>query len=430
MYINNSHRLLGAINDTRNKAIKEMDLLHAIPIDGIANRNLPIKSRLPVDHVTISQEALDSFKNLPLDQHIRTVALTDTDLGRFKEAFVDVDFNQIKFSESVYQDPLEKIDQLVELEARYRDNIKQFKSGDEQNDQLNKLNDLVSEIKNNIVNDLADEMGNFLKGSDFNIPKFKQHLESIYDSKREFFQNMTDTHEEDWNKYRVSGISASNINFFNEIVSHESTDVNTNPYKLDLLGEKDLSAVINIIRRTNDGIFSADETPAKPEDMFANELFFGASLGLTKAKAAMMINNVEISDSIRTAFTRSLDRVIVTKIDTIAKNSTAFGRGIDRSLIQNIVNNIGNIVNEPSEQFKGKLDHAFTEVERMYVKKSKELTANLFDIGYIRSNDSHFDENFEKALMLKTKTKISSWSEDWNHFIENLEPKDETKYQI
>ncbi|TXK76597.1 hypothetical protein [Paenibacillus sp. N3.4] len=204
----------------------------------------------------------------------------------------------------------------------------------------------------------------------------------------------------------------------------------TDQKKLENLGEKDLSALLNIVRRTNDGISRADDIPAKPDDMTAHELIFSASLGLTKAKATMMINNVEISDSIRTAFTRSLDRVILSKIDTMANNSVAFGRNIDRTLAQNIMKNIGDIFNGPGEQFKGKFDQAFADFERVYVKQSKELTANLFKTGYIRSDDPHFDEKFEKALLLQTKTKTSSWSEGWNYFIDLLEPKERSKIQI
>ncbi|TXK76598.1 hypothetical protein [Paenibacillus sp. N3.4] len=215
MYINYSHRLLGSMNDTRTNVFKEMEM-HAIPVNEIAHRNIPIEARIPVDHVTISQEALDLMKNPPRDHQINASAPTGknlTDLGRFKQAFEDSENYQLKFGESVYQDPLEKMDQLVELEARYRDNIKQFILGDEQQDQLNKLNDLVSEIKDKIVNGITDEMGIFFKSTDFDISKFKQHLGNIYDSKRQYFKNMSDSHDADWNKYRVFGLSASNVDF-------------------------------------------------------------------------------------------------------------------------------------------------------------------------------------------------------------------------
>jgi len=130
MMIDSYSRLLPSPNDAKSRQLRELQE-QAIPVDTIDAPSW--RDIFPDAIVTISQEALDLMRHPPaeIQEFKKASGLTAeklTDLDAFREAFgppklriYEIDGN------SVFETPpLGKLDQFVELEARYRANIEQF----------------------------------------------------------------------------------------------------------------------------------------------------------------------------------------------------------------------------------------------------------------------------------------------------------------
>jgi hypothetical protein len=118
------------MDDVRNEQLKDMRA-RAVPADSAQSGSW--KDRFPQTLVTISQEAMDRMRYLTpemleIKKATGITAEKLTDLDAFREAFgpPKLKVYEIGGNKPLETPPLGKLDQFVELEARYRADIEQY----------------------------------------------------------------------------------------------------------------------------------------------------------------------------------------------------------------------------------------------------------------------------------------------------------------
>ncbi|MCI3925187.1 hypothetical protein MO973_33750 [Paenibacillus sp. TRM 82003] len=379
MYIQRYDRLLPMVNDHTHELAKRMRA-QAVPVEqggGPAWRELR-----PDVTVTISPEAMDKWSVLSEEtRRIKETAAASsaklTDVEAFEAAFGPSPlaiYDQVT-GLPVETAPLGRLDQLVELEARFRDNIRALVPADAQEDALKALEAASARVETKLMNDIMSEFGVVFGPKGTETQAIRQRVGELLEEKRQVFRAMTDRFDKDWEAYRIGGASASDVDFFRRLREHESAGGEA------AWGENDLRAALNAAHALEAPFGDLSWRVSSKFDRTPTELEFAAHLGVLYGKGVLAMKAEGAGMDAVAAFSSALRERMQTLSEAHAERSRGKGRTVDIGLMTRYLDDVAAIPAENEAAFLQEAKALWARYKPDYAEATARLTSRPVNVG-------------------------------------------------
>lgn len=383
-------------NISNRKKAKSLDITEQEFINQIRNQQKEIFNKeIPLSDYTIESNLKTSIYNdkISIDSNNQAISV------QFQYSLKDVSTTDFMRN-------------FLVKESYYRDEINKNFSGDELNQKLDSLDSISNKVMNELSADFSRKIGDFFEGkhvddmnmdlnnslSDgynekFDVEEFKNNIINTMNNQRKLLDNIKKENPDDWND--VLNSNGTNINYFTKKLNEASnnafsTSVVNDSSKLEDMSYSDILSVSKAVTYMN-----------SHRTYTMDAYMFGSFLGEEKLKSNILLNSLNLSDSVKNSLTYAVDKSIEIRMNIFTQiyiNTPIKIPGNSYNVLKSSFDSFANLSDTDSQNFSKKLKEM---LDTLYTKHPSTVESP----GYYK----YFSDL------------INSKINDWNDFIAYLD---------